>query len=646
MVHYPDPTKSSEFSAKITPLLGQLLGHDVNHPLLDQLAQDKKIFNALFDLSESIYERYAQQLTVNADMHQSLLMQILQQGRMRFSLHDPAIDFTPNAVNSLVHPVCDLQNALRVNIHKSVDLINAEHDNQEEKEALDTDCGALDQDQQCALNTLSNKPTMAINSLSDGINTIDDALAVPEEKISVVESLNETAVTISASVTPNTTATPNPVIKKMPHFQIPNARVDLPYRAQIKIQGAADKAIEIRADSVNCSSVVGIDFDAETAHFVGIPTVAGEYQIHFLYKDQKEWCSGLCTFIINADPRSLWQVNEPSADEPYYKTHSAQHIIRNEDFKLIAASRRGRSHEHAGTFRDDDFLIGQVADSPWSVLVVADGAGSAKFSRQGSKIAVDCAGQLLTDYIQQNQETLDAHLVQWQTASSEDNSNTTALAQAGVYNDFYHIFNEVAQTSIQRIETEAQAQGVNTKTFATTLLVAVVKQQNHQTFISTFWIGDGAIVVYSADKLRLMGTPDSGEFAGQTRFLDKSAVSNINDRVNIGYFDDIAAVILMTDGISDPKFETDAGLKNQQKWDALWQELQSPLAEEQPENALLEWMHFFSAGHHDDRTLALLLPQASAQNEQSAPVVVQAVDPSVDAKPESELESTQGLNDE
>ena len=204
----------------------------------------------------------------------------------------------------------------------------------------------------------------------------------------------------------------------------------------------------------------------------------------------------------------------------------------------------------------------------------------------------------------------------------------------------------MAQTSIQRIDNEAHIQNVPTKAFATTLLAAVVKQENHQTFISTFWIGDGAIVVYSPDKLRLMGRPDSGEFAGQTRFLDKSIVSNFNERVNIGYFDDIAAVILMTDGISDPRFETDAGLKNQQKWDALWQELQNPLAAEQPENALLEWMHFFSAGHHDDRTLALLLPEASVQNEQSTPVLAQVIDHAVDEKPESELESTRGLNND
>jgi hypothetical protein len=81
---------------------------------------------------------------------------------------------------------------------------------------------------------------------------------------------------------------------------------------------------------------------------------------------------------------------------------------------------------------------------------------------------------------------------------------------------------------------------------------------------------------------------------------------DFKQRVHIGYFDDAQAVILMTDGISDPRFETDAGLENQQKWQALWQEIEPHLQQEQPEQALLEWSKFFSAGHHDDRTLAIL----------------------------------------
>jgi len=105
-----------------------------------------------------------------------------------------------------------------------------------------------------------------------------------------------------------------------------------------------------------------------------------------------------------------------------------------------------------------------------------------------------------------------------------------------------------------------------------------------------------------------MGAPDSGEFAGQTRFLDAAALadSNFGHRIRIGYFQEVEAVILMTDGVSDPRFETDNALKDPARWDALWQELTPVLAGEEPDRALADWLGFFSPGHHDDRALALL----------------------------------------
>ncbi|MFC2503447.1 MAG: protein phosphatase 2C domain-containing protein, partial [Cardiobacterium sp.] len=69
-------------------------------------------------------------------------------------------------------------------------------------------------------------------------------------------------------------------------------------------------------------------------------------------------------------------------------------------------------------------------------------------------------------------------------------------------------------------------------------------------------------------------------------------------------------VILMTDGVSDPKFETDAALENPQRWQTLWDELQAPLAAAEPKAALHDWLGFWSRGNHDDRTIAFFLPAA------------------------------------
>ena len=62
----------------------------------------------------------------------------------------------------------------------------------------------------------------------------------------------------------------------------------------------------------------------------------------------------------------------------------------------------------------------------------------------------------------------------------------------------------------------------------------------------------------------------------------------------------------MTDGISDPIFETDSGLLNLAKWQKLYTELDPLMQIDAADTALLEWMHFFTPGHHDDRTMAVL----------------------------------------
>jgi hypothetical protein len=123
-------------------------------------------------------------------------------------------------------------------------------------------------------------------------------------------------------------------------------------------------------------------------------------------------------------------------------------------------------------------------------------------------------------------------------------------------------------------------------------------------------MGDGAIAAYGPrGKVRLMGTPDGGEFAGQTRFLDRAALADAGfaKRIGIGRYSELNALLLMTDGVSDPRFETDAGLADPELWDKLWDELLPLVKLENPDEALVDWLHFFTPGHHDDRTIAILV---------------------------------------
>jgi hypothetical protein len=391
------------------------------------------------------------------------------------------------------------------------------------------------------------------------------------------------------------------VVDRAASFQAPNAKAGHAYQGMIERVGAAAGSTQLR--EVRLPDELGLSFSESEHTLLGTPSVAGDHELTFQWSsDGLTWSPGKCILIVNPEPRSLWKINEPAAELPYRKAHLDGQLITAPRFKIAAASRRGRSHEHSGTFRDDDFFIHHGAASGWSVIIVADGAGSAKSSRRGSKLAVDAAGAHLVASLAGAPGAALSPLIKGWDADP-------AAAGRTVGEQFRQLFLETGNLAVQAIEAEALAQGASAKDYATTLLVAAVKKEGDATFLATFWMGDGAIAAYGPRaKVRLMGTPDGGEFAGQTRFLDRAALADsaFAKRIGIGCYTNLAAVVLMTDGVSDPRFETDNGLADAGKWDALWDEITPCLAAPDPDQQLLAWLEFFTPGHHDDRTIAVL----------------------------------------
>lgn len=126
----------------------------------------------------------------------------------------------------------------------------------------------------------------------------------------------------------------------------------------------------------------------------------------------------------------------------------------------------------------------------------------------------------------------------------------------------------------------------------------------------------------TAGTAKLLGTPDEGEFSGQTRFLtmpevlrEKDAVSK---RLRMAIVPDFTALFLMTDGVSDPMFETDRNLNDYTRWKEFYNKLKTGFPEdsiggvdlsddnESAKDQLLRWLDFWSPGNHDDRTIAIL----------------------------------------
>ncbi|MCV5555242.1 protein phosphatase 2C domain-containing protein, partial [Escherichia coli] len=88
-------------------------------------------------------------------------------------------------------------------------------------------------------------------------------------------------------------------------------------------------------------------------------------------------------------------------------------------------------------------------------------------------------------------------------------------------------FKQAATLAVNSIQNEAICAEQPVKSYSTTLLATVALRTDNELFAAAFWLGDGAIGAYSpSGKVRILGNPDSGEYAGQTRFLDQSIIAD------------------------------------------------------------------------------------------------------------------------
>jgi serine/threonine protein phosphatase PrpC len=397
-------------------------------------------------------------------------------------------------------------------------------------------------------------------------------------------------------------------------YQLDNAMVGRPYKAEFDLKELKIEQSTLLPNFEGQIAALGLSLkrEGDILQIDGNPLsdAQGEHALVLDYTyDEQRIHRKKFTLLINPDPKSLWKNIEPEEDLPYRKEHTATEQIANEDFNIIAASLRGRSHAHEGKFREDDFTI-KMSGSGWHIVIVADGAGSAKFSRQGSLLACQTTLKSLEKSIAELLEPSFAELV------GEFASAKTEQSEKEIKNLLYQVLCGAAFASYKRLEQESADTENPIKDYSTTLLFSIVKKFDSKTFIASFGIGDGAIGVYDQpnNTVKLMISPDGGEFSGQTRFLTMREVigdgSEMLRRIKFNVFDKFTMLALMTDGIADPKFGTDNNLVAPEKWCELYSELQAEVdfnrGNKKAAEQLLEYMDFWSAGEHDDRTLAIL----------------------------------------
>lgn len=342
----------------------------------------------------------------------------------------------------------------------------------------------------------------------------------------------------------------------------------------------------------------------------GTPTAQGSHQLEVqgLNEHGEKILQLTLKLALIPSSRDLWKDLPSDPDAPYAKPDEEVDRLSGDDgWQMAMGSQRGRSHAHRGGQRDDHGTIARAATG-WNVLIVGDGAGSCEYARQGSLLATTVArDELLSSLEASAGAALEAAALSWWKGGDRSRMSQELLVP------LQQTMITAVHAGHRAITEEAKASGHPAKAFSTTLLLAVHKETLDGHIVVTFGIGDGAVAaLYEDRQAQMLNTADSGQHAGQTRFLDAplfQEAEGLYQRVKVNVFASLDALILATDGVTDPKFSSDNEMHDGESWWALYDELAPALAapnEVSERDPLQEYLSFFVERHHDDRTLAVL----------------------------------------
>lgn len=413
---------------------------------------------------------------------------------------------------------------------------------------------------------------------------------------------------------------PKPMPKPLPKLRLPNATAETIFSYTFDLAKANlghYKLIDIAGLEGS-----GLSFNAAgpTLHGTPSPEPGKPHEYSFTAKLQNLEGAGTdlrtteIGLFVNPHPRTLWKEVEPDATLPFQKPHRRSMDVRNETLRAVAASVRGRSHAQSGSFREDDFHIKHDPSGEWTVIAVSDGAGSAKMSRRGSQLATEVSVEQLAGALQ----AINAELA---VVLPEDSAFELSQSPQSLESIRRLLLDPVGRAAFQAskaIQAEAVTLQVDEKALSATLLLAAMRKWGDGFLVASYWIGDGAAAMFDQETgtLHLLGDADAGEYSGQTRFLLSSEFGpqpweSIKKRFRCRWVPHGSYLVLMSDGVSDPKFGTDNALRDPDRWSSWWRGDLASAVNLSRENAELPqdletYLGFWSQGEHDDRTLALV----------------------------------------
>lgn len=395
------------------------------------------------------------------------------------------------------------------------------------------------------------------------------------------------------------------------HLVIPNANAKTDYFFQFNFSNFPN----IKIKEIRNLEAFGLSFDNETLILSGKPLLATQTDLQMVFYNEKSDTQSeeikIIHFVVNADPKDLWKNIPSSKDIKYWKEDDNAYFDNFLDKKIVIASRRGRSHAHEGTTRDDHFFTQKLSDN-WEIIAVADGAGSAKFARKGSELAcIKICEKFNNETILSN---LNALLLEFYKENKQEVEIKSKIFNI-LYREVLSLHNDLREFATQ--------EEILLKDLNTTLIFALMKKFDFGYVILSFGVGDCPICIVNkgVSEVKLLNKLDVGEYGGGTRFITMPEIFTnegsfpISQRFGIHKFQDFSKLFLMTDGIYDPKFIVENKLEDLDAWKNFLSDLNGEnediakvdfTNETEVKFQLLKWMDFWSKGNHDDRTLAII----------------------------------------
>jgi serine/threonine protein phosphatase PrpC len=301
------------------------------------------------------------------------------------------------------------------------------------------------------------------------------------------------------------------------------------------------------------------------------PVVAATWQEH---EPAEPWCPAALAAAVP------WAASLDTAHHRAWRDEADAH------WHCLAGTRRGRAHAHQAQWREDAARVARLATphGPATLLVAADGAGSARWSRVGAEAAC---------------HAVEDHLADALTAGAAPGPALVAAVQHAV----------------RTLRELAIAGAGAPRDLRTTLLAALLVGDT----LSTTQVGDGAILVQEAGgAVRQVGAGDSGEFSGEvTCFVpDEEAETRAAAALVEQDARGLTRVVLATDGIEDPFYPlarkgalllaqleggVEAPAEHFQRQAAHGPVLGHPEATAR----LAQWLAFERRGENDDRTIVV-----------------------------------------